>query len=1134
MANGDAFKPTLLVGVGGTGCAIAEQVFQRAIRAGELNRGRLGVIGFDTDSNDMRRLTALDQRRQVRFSTNDTIQQLVSKNAEIQQTWFGPVSSLTQEIRNMTLLDGAAQIRLLTRLGLHHGIRFGDVRRRIEEAVADLSLLNSRDRFEGAVNVMFVGSLAGATGSGSFLQLALLFAHLCKGRVNAEYSALFLLPDAFVRGAALPSGQIENVLANGYAALKELNAVNHFATGRSEMPDFAFEVAPGIGIEPGTIPFRSVAFIDYENTRGGSLGRSLDAYKRMTADAAYLLVFTPIGQRTASIGVNDARARLSAANAGTHNLYAGIGVSAVDYPVAEMIGHLTNRLALELLGGDWLRLDRLYYERVRRYEEQRRAGNLAAVLTDQGDAYLQDLAQLASQDRIPFFAEIYGELFPRKRDEQGFEVVQPLHEVYLTALLTQVRDRFWDRDRMAIVRQRRAIDATQLKNLASLSFNVRSMENDLDDDLGQIDRLLAVAPEDDFKNLLLTADDLGDDEWREHHLQSHIIRGGPHLVRVRAFLFALKRLVGERKAALKVDEYRLRLMRLANVFDDARGKEPTTRGTMKVHEAARQTGSAGLVTRVLGGAQRFQDQYASYYNASLAAMRKYADEAVDAHVLDLLETEIAALERHFSGLFSELGAVFEKLNQRITVEEARHGEGAGLVDGRVHIYADVRAKQKLWSDLSEKIAGLKFGVDANRALARDFYGRFREARRLRQPVDFVSLGEAFRARIVDDFARAIVTRDFASIYDFSVVEAIRRQARLDGERFDALLRRLVDLVASQSEPFVSLTDPNDGQRVMFWAINPSVRAELNDDELYNSLFTFQQGEAPLALEEFSDKEFLCMNSRVNLELSHLGKLNPGTPTPDRNVPAAGRYSTAYRKMIDELLDSELAGRVSRHFTPHVDHHWHRPGLLPEISPDFDRRMKEGVHRAFVVAHALDLIERVTEYGLQVSDLVTVGKVKTNGVSRRLAESWDVWAVLQAFERRAELARLVDAAWAETRQRMATDRNVAAALCERLSVGDLAGQLIGIAITRNDPVLREERTRSLLTAWARLVRRVLDFAEPARAPTERDRLWEQITASVSERLDRRLAAEGVSAETLRHLSLIFDKAIEIAGTPDGEF
>ena len=79
MANEQVFRPTLLVGLGGTGCRIAENVYARALATGAGLQGRIQVIGFDTDENDMRRRSGLGDRQRVRFSSNFTVEELLDR-----------------------------------------------------------------------------------------------------------------------------------------------------------------------------------------------------------------------------------------------------------------------------------------------------------------------------------------------------------------------------------------------------------------------------------------------------------------------------------------------------------------------------------------------------------------------------------------------------------------------------------------------------------------------------------------------------------------------------------------------------------------------------------------------------------------------------------------------------------------------------------------------------------------------------------------------------------------------------------------------------------------------------------------------------------------------------------------------
>ena len=69
MSDANSFRPSLLIGIGGTGSRIAQSVFSRAKRNGLVNSGRVKVLSFDTDDNDTRRLGELssDQKGFISF-----------------------------------------------------------------------------------------------------------------------------------------------------------------------------------------------------------------------------------------------------------------------------------------------------------------------------------------------------------------------------------------------------------------------------------------------------------------------------------------------------------------------------------------------------------------------------------------------------------------------------------------------------------------------------------------------------------------------------------------------------------------------------------------------------------------------------------------------------------------------------------------------------------------------------------------------------------------------------------------------------------------------------------------------------------------------------------------------------------
>jgi hypothetical protein len=1129
MANEQVFRPTLLVGLGGTGCRIAESVYQRAVASGAGLQGRIQVVGFDTDENDMRRRSGLGERQRVRFSSNFTVEELLDRFPELERDWFvTPRAAIPMEIRRMTLVDGAAQLRMLTRLGLYEAQREGRIDLALGAVAAQLAQHDNREGYAGQINVLIVGSLAGATGSGSFLQFALLINEICRQRsIEAGVRGLFLMPDVYVRSGLLPSGQIPNVLANGYASFKEFHAVNMRATERAGRYDFSFEFAPGRPLKPGDMPFLSLTVIDYEDMQGGNLGRSLDAYRRLAENAAFTLLLTPIGSKADSVTVNDARQTFAVAGKGTHNRIAAIGLSAIVYPHQEIVAYLGAQLAREVLQGDWLRLDQSFRARLRRFRDQRAAGNMTVEEPEAGAAYLEDLRQLALDDNQAFFREIWEDLHPTIRDEKQGDVTQPLYERYLDAIEAQLLKAFWNTEDLGEIHQRKSADPDQFASDAALAENVRRLEYRLDGDLRQIDVALVNRPTDILINLLTTADDAGEADWRDHHLQTFLVRSGPHLVRNRAFLYALRRLVAERLAALRPDETRKRLYRLATTFDPERGPEPTVRGTPKIMATAGDIARRGALARVLkGGSKQFVDQYVAYYNGSLRTLRAFAEERARQRLYEGLIEEIDEQQRVLTGMFLEVEGALERLNQTIRDDERRHQPGA-VSENIVFVCADERMKQALWEELRDASGGQRLGPEANKALARQVYQKARRNRRARKPESLEDLRDLFWHTVVEDFAVKRVAEDYRTVHAMSVMGAIEKEAEISGRPAGDRLRELVRIVERQSEPMVTLTSPTDGQAVRFWALNPTLRAEMQAfgdvDLLLNPA---GEGTQPVEEPEFTTTELSCVSLQVNLELAHLAKLRPavvgsGSVAPDR----AGRYFNAYQEMVDELVDAAGSNRVATTFTPHIHRDWHKPGILPEIAEGVTRALVRDVNRAIVAALATGVLRLEQLHGERIAEISTVGRVPTGGVSLELVRSHDVFEIVRAFERHPEAVRACLNLWQHEVLRLSRSaESTGSQLLKSFETGVILDRVLRIAESRHDEALRDDRVINLVAGNAHLVTEAVAAARPDLP--ERARMGEanRLAMAAGEQALARLR-ESQTPETFRKMELLVGKGLE---------
>lgn len=1068
------FRPTVLVGVGGTGCKIAESVYRDALARESGLSGKIVVLGFDTDLNDMSQLKAIERSNQFRFSSTDRLRDYIHKNRQIIGDFMVPEDTLPQRLLNKSLIEGAGQIRMLSHLGLYTQQVSSDTEQRIGAALSSLARMDNTENYQGFINVMMVGSLAGATGAGSFIQIALLIKKAARN-IEVDIRGIFLMPDVYVNAASLPEGQIPNVRGSGYAALKELNAVNVLAEGKGEDLKFQYEYAPGNFAGKSVFPFESVTLIDYETPEGRSLGRSLRSYLGVCERAVYQQIFSPIGGRMRSIEVNDSRQLLFAAAEGVHNIYSGVGISAVMYPFDHNGAYLTRRFALEMLSGDWTRLDRQYLDKLKAYQQQRAAGNVMSREPSKRDSYLEDLKTLARSERSAFFVDIDEKLNPVLEDERGNPRQTSLAADFLKEITEKVARDFWDLKDLKGAGTRGAMVPERLSALNSMVGDVEGLERDMDRDLARLEELVRDKPRDILTNTLSFADTVGEQQWQGHHMQSYIVKGGPHIVQVRAFLYTLQQIIEERLENLDPEEVKNKVFKLGGQFDEEPDKNRTTRSSPEViaaaTKAAKGSGWRRLAGRGDGGT--FADEYTFYYNNSQKNIRKFAGEAIERGILRELKKEVDLLEDVVSDMFTEIESLIGDLRDYCEEEGVKYDSLATL-DGSYWVYGSSKAKEALWSELQARVAGGGDEAGVNASLSDAIYKKYRADKspdHVEQPKHIRKL---FNETVIEGYATERVMEEHRGVFDMSVVEAIQKEAALSGEDWRMKLKKIVRIVGGQSQPLLGIKDPSrNGQRIMFWTVNTELERQINDSNLFQDMFTQNQGEAPVVLDEFSMYELTCMNTLVNLDLNQLAKLS--TQDVVMGIPGnKGTYYREYEKMVQGLVADVASEKKSGQFTPHIHRDWHIPGILPEIDPTWGDQLVSKISRGLVVARAMDLLSSKTEYGNQAIAYSSVGRLKTGGAHDVICKGADWFLAAKEFEKKPALADDALAFWEQTLNVMGDERRRPVETADKsyayqaLVNPEFLTRLMEVSATRIEPNQRDKKTSEAIAAWASLI------------------------------------------------------------------
>ena len=278
--------PTLLVGLGGTGSKIVCKVSRLVT---EEQREHLGFAVFDTDINELRDIQRDNPFiKIIQTSTKLSVGEYLNIDTHARDNWF-PVNAI---LNSKTLTEGAGQVRAISRLAFDTALRAGKMEQ-LHEGIQELYKLDE-GQGEQALRVIIVSSLAGGTGSGLILPVALYIKNYLKThfRQSANITrGFFILPEVF--DEVIP-GQAErnNLRSNAYATLRELDAF--LMKGDQTLPESYKDTVkiefPRVGSsgydEYDVRPYDFCFLFDAQNAEGSKLN-SFNQYLDHAANCIY-------------------------------------------------------------------------------------------------------------------------------------------------------------------------------------------------------------------------------------------------------------------------------------------------------------------------------------------------------------------------------------------------------------------------------------------------------------------------------------------------------------------------------------------------------------------------------------------------------------------------------------------------------------------------------------------------------------------------------------------------------------------------------------------------------------------------------------------------------------------------------
>jgi len=328
VKNNVVFRPTVIIGLGGTGYGALLKLKKRFVDAYGFVPPIITFLSIDTTENAEGGAAAETTTTDGKLDHNETFVLQVGNpaalvngaNAHIDEWW-------PSQIPTQSIIAGAGQVRARGRLALF--ARANEVYGRLRRAVDDVRNIRNQkqmyaDQFQvstrAGVEVHIVGSVAGGTGSGTFLDIAFMARDIVGSDEQSNFTGVLLLPGIFTRysGVAL-------VKPNAYGALKEIEYLSTMKSG--------FQIDYGVRrVDVTRPPFDLIYLIDNINEQGRVVSEQQDLYG-LIADGMYVQIGSQIGADSAN-AVDNIKTQIATAGLvkGRSPQYCSFGVASLVMP----------------------------------------------------------------------------------------------------------------------------------------------------------------------------------------------------------------------------------------------------------------------------------------------------------------------------------------------------------------------------------------------------------------------------------------------------------------------------------------------------------------------------------------------------------------------------------------------------------------------------------------------------------------------------------------------------------------------------------------------------------------------------------------------------------------------------------
>lgn len=925
--------PTLILGLGGTGSKIVEKVAEKVRESGNRQSERIAFVVFDTDINDLGRIRQQSPEiYTVQTSTRNTVGEYLNINTNARDNWF-PVNEM---LNRKTLTEGAAQVRAISRLAFDTTLKGGNLDA-LHRAIEALFRVD-KDQEEQSLRVIITSSLAGGTGSGLILSVAMYLANFLRTKypkAKAITRGFFIQPDVFYTVIKATEEQ-QNLQVNAYAAVRELDAF--LMKGDNTLPqqyrdlEFEFPKVGADGVEAvRAMPYDFCFLFDSNNASSGSLD-SFATYLDHAATCIYTQSIGPMSKKSNSREDNVLREVIK--NDG-RNRYAGAGASRLVYPWQHVRDVVAYQWANEALSKQWLQFDEQFRDQQVGIAKQRSQGFAVRDL-DLPTVFIKAV-DFAAEKKEPFARSILSQCMAY--DEDGISVVGDRWGEYLQALKVHVRKASADPNGDGLKRNAQARIAT-LGDSAEPEDYVATYE-----ELVRFHDLVERHAEETAGILGYSLFQSGNEtitkDQHEHQLETYLrdkVTGRfIHPVSARYFLYQTYRgLLGEKQQA------QTSLDRTVQYF------EGFERSAFDNPETEEIEGAADYLSRRKTLKESLRGRPGAEKLELIEKLRQFVKRVDDLRelsvyvsVLDEALKYVEGMAKSFETFFTALEGNLKRLRTQIDLLRTKYDDLTGLTTR--YVLASSRSVDSLYHSMP--YTGGLVSIDSE--LAESIYSKVREYSMLTDEKDGSYFQDLYANTIIRYFADQVM-ESYGPQIKIDIIEALEREYRTLEKNYEEAnvihyVTSEIDKAKKLASPFLEQPLGEERHPIEACAYNPAIEGD--SDPKRKSLISEHLGNyGGEQDDEISPQEILFYNAIYGIRARDLSKYSPERRHATE-WRAAGAYFSSYYQLVSGIVPSVAETKV---ITPHIDRRWHSISWLPDLDEGNQAQQLARIHTALLV------------------------------------------------------------------------------------------------------------------------------------------------------------------------------------------